>query len=165
MKARKTKAGEPNLRDKLGDAFFKAFEADFEVHGVEVIQRLREKSPEKYAELGAKLIAAAEQPSASDFSRCDSVQDIGRVLLKQVGVDEDAITDAMVEQAVEANDAFIEQLERIAQGKRSPCDARWQSSMGCAAKTAGRRCAGPPESNFSRFGIHGEIHEKETVRR
>jgi hypothetical protein len=34
----------------------------------------------------------------------------------QVGTHEEAATPAMIEAAINANDAFIEQLERIAQG-------------------------------------------------
>jgi hypothetical protein len=65
MKRAAKKPGEqPSLIDKLGDAFVKAFEADFQVHGVEVIEQLRQKAPEKYAEIATKLIAAAEKPAS-----------------------------------------------------------------------------------------------------
>jgi hypothetical protein len=79
MKRTTKKPGEtPNLVDKLGDALLTAFQADFEVHGAKVVEQLREKFPEKYAELAAKLIAGAEQPaSPGDFSRCRSVEEIG----------------------------------------------------------------------------------------
>ena len=44
------------------------------------------------------------------------MQDIGRGLLKQVGLHEDAITAQMIEQAIAANDALVARLEQIAQG-------------------------------------------------
>jgi len=36
--------------------------------------------------------------------------------LQSVGLDENAATPSMIEAAIEANDAFIEQLKRISQG-------------------------------------------------
>jgi len=119
MTTRKPKKtnGEPTVRDKLGVAFLQAFEADFATHGVSVIEKLREKSPEKYVEIGAKLIAAVEQPASSgDYSRCKSIEEIGRLLLQQVDVPDDAITDDMVAAAIEANQDFIVRLKQIGQG-------------------------------------------------
>lgn len=113
MKPRKPKATEPSLRDRLSANFLAAFQADFEANGVAVIEQLRLKSPEKYAELGAKLIAAAEPPTEGvDFSKAKSMQDIGRGLLKQVGLDDP--TDAQIEAAIVANDNLIDTLTTIA---------------------------------------------------
>jgi hypothetical protein len=115
MKPRKTKIAEPSVRDKLGGTFLRAFQSDFEANGVDIIVRLREKYPERYAELAAKLIADTEPPSEQDaFIQCKSTQDIGRQLLLQVGAEEDAITPEMIEQALEANDRLIETLTAIA---------------------------------------------------
>jgi hypothetical protein len=112
MKPRKTKTGEPSLRDRLSASFLRAFESDFEVHGVNVIEQMRQKAPEKYAELAARLIAVAEEPpSAGDFSKCETMQDIGRKLLEQIGLsdpDDDAIAEA-----VQLNDGFVSALEAI----------------------------------------------------
>jgi hypothetical protein len=108
MKSRKSKG---SLRDKSSAAYLEAFQADFEAHGVAAIEALRQKSPEKYAEIGSRLIAATEPASVTDFSVCNSMQDIGRKLLQSVGVNEP--TDEMVEQAIAANDAFIARLEEI----------------------------------------------------
>src|SRR5262245_45345899 len=113
MKARKPKATEPSLRDKLSAKFLKDFEADFAEHGADVIQQLREKHPDRYAELAAKLIAQAEPPSGV-FDRAKSMEDIGRGLLQQVGVAEDNMTDEMIEAAIAANDKFVRELEKIA---------------------------------------------------
>jgi hypothetical protein len=115
MKPRKSKIAEPSVRDKLGGTFLRAFQSDFEANGVDVIVRLREKYPERYAELAAKLIADTEPPSEQDaFGQCKSTQDVGRQLLLQVGAEEDAIAPEMIEQALEAYDRLIETLTAIA---------------------------------------------------
>ena len=43
------------------------------------------------------------------------MEDIGRKLLENAGASSDAINEKMIEQAIEANDAFIEQLGHIIQ--------------------------------------------------
>jgi hypothetical protein len=116
MKPRKAKASEPSLRDRLSANFLAAFQADFAANGVAAIEALRQKSPEKYSEIAARLIAATEPPSSDDFGKAQSMQDIGRGLLKQVGLHEDAITEQMIEQAIAANDALVARLEQIARG-------------------------------------------------
>jgi hypothetical protein len=110
MKPKKLKANEPSPRDKLSQNFMRALEADFEAHGIAAIEKLRERSPEKYCEISARLIAAIE-PKADDEPK--TLQDIGRGLLKAVGCDEDAMSDAAVEQAIEANDVLRATLENI----------------------------------------------------
>jgi hypothetical protein len=110
-------AGGPNVRDKLSEAFLKAFEADFAINGVDVIQRLRVEEPAKYAELAAKLIVqAAEPPDPSDFRNCRTPEAIGRKLLQQIGVSEDQLTDDMARQAADANEALLDRLLLIAEG-------------------------------------------------
>jgi hypothetical protein len=116
MKPRKTKATEPSLRDKLSAAFLEAFQADFEENGKAVIEALRNKSPDKYTEIAARLIAATEpQSQPTGFASCDSMEDIGVRLLESVGAPRDTITEAMVQAAINANDAFLERLAQIAQ--------------------------------------------------
>jgi hypothetical protein len=114
MKPRKSKTAEPSLRDKLSENFLRAFEADFSINGADVIVRLREKYPERYAELAAKLIAATEPPANTDvWSECKSTEDIGRELLRQVGAEEFSITPEMIERALAANERLVETLEAI----------------------------------------------------
>ncbi len=94
-----------------------ALEKDWAEHGSEVIQQTRLDNPVKYGNLIARLVPMdANLPSAKDFSSCQSMEDIGMRLLKAVGLAEDAMTPAMIGQAIEANDAFIARLERIAAG-------------------------------------------------
>jgi hypothetical protein len=107
----------PSTRDKLSSAFVEALEKDWAEHGSEVIQQIRHDNPVKYGELIARLIPMdANLTSARDFSRCKSMEDIGRGLLAQVGVDELAMTPSMIEAAIAANDDLVARLEQIAQG-------------------------------------------------
>ena len=107
----------PSTRDKLSSAFVDALEKDWAEHGSEVIQQIRLDNPVKYGELIARLVPMdANLVSTSNFSQAKSMQDIGRGLLKQVGLHEDAITEQMIEQAIAANDALVARLEQIAQG-------------------------------------------------
>jgi hypothetical protein len=115
MKPRKPKATGPSLRDRLSANFLRAFEADFAVNGVNVIEALRQKSPDKYADIAAKLIAQAEPPpDPNDLSQCKSLEDIGRALLRGVGMADDEISDEMVAAAMKANDHLMDTLESIA---------------------------------------------------
>jgi hypothetical protein len=108
MKSRKSKG---SLRDKLSADYLKIFQEDFAAHGAKVIAELRQRSPEKYSEIASRLIAATEPDSPMDFSKCHTIQDIGRKLLQSVGCNEP--TDDQIAEAVEANDVFIARLEAI----------------------------------------------------
>ena len=101
---------EPSLRDKLSAAYLETFQADFAANGASVIEQLRQKSPERYAEIAARLIAASE-PRSDGFENAQSMEDIGLKLLRAVGFD--APDDASIEAAIKANDDFIEQLKAI----------------------------------------------------
>jgi hypothetical protein len=108
-------AAQPSLRDRLSANFLAAFEADFAANGVAAIEQLRQKSPEKYAEIAARLMVNNE-PKPDDFKQCKSMEEIARKLLKSSGVeDEDRITPAMIQAAIEANNRFVDELKRIAQ--------------------------------------------------
>jgi hypothetical protein len=119
MKPRKApKNAEPSLRDKLSENFLGNFQADFEANGAAVIEQLRLKSPEKYAEIAARLIAATE-PSAKKEAEPNSTWEIGRNTLMQVGCNEHDITDDMIEQALAANDRLVAELQTMAAMKAS----------------------------------------------
>ena len=106
-----------STRDKLSRAFVDALEKDWAEHGIEVIQQIRLDNPVKYGELIARLIPMdANLLSTSNFSHCKSMEDIGRQLLLQVGVEETAITPSMIQAAIAANEDLVARLEQIAQG-------------------------------------------------
>jgi hypothetical protein len=108
----KLSQGAPSLRDRLSSAFLEAFQQDFEANGVAAIEQLRLKSPEKYSEIAARLIAATEPAQdVSGFAGCNSMFDIGERLLQQVGVTNPS--EEQVARAVAANDAFMSALEMI----------------------------------------------------
>jgi hypothetical protein len=85
-----------------------------------VIEKLREKSPEKYVEAAVRAMAAAEPKNKDGWETAQSMQDIGRKLLQSVGTPDDAITDQAIEDAVAANDEFIAQLQAIRDAAQGP---------------------------------------------
>ena len=114
MKKPKTK--EPSLRDKLSQLFDEALLANFAAKGASVIEQMCKDDPTRYAELVGKRIMAAD-PKPDGFESCDSVEELGRKLLKSVGLDnEEAITPDMIQAAIAAQDEFVAQLARIAGG-------------------------------------------------
>jgi len=112
MKAKKSKPTEPSVRDKLSASFLKAFQNDFEINGIEAIEKLREENPAKYAEIASRLIAAAE-PHPEGFEGCRTKRDIGIALLKSVGANDFEITEEAIEEAIKCNDDFIDALQAI----------------------------------------------------
>jgi hypothetical protein len=112
MKPRKT--SQASARAELSADFLSSFQADFKVHGKEAIERMRQEAPAKYTEIASRLIAAAsDSPPENSFATANSMEDIGRRLLRSVGFNEpDA---AAIQAAIEANDLFIKRLEAIAQ--------------------------------------------------
>jgi hypothetical protein len=114
MKPRKPPKPEPTLLDELS-APLRGFVKDFKAHGASTLEQVRERSPEKYIELRTKLIGliAALKTEPDGFHNANSMEEIGRLLLKSVGCAEDAMSDGIVEQAIQANDVFIARLEQI----------------------------------------------------
>jgi hypothetical protein len=114
--AKKQKAGaEPSLRDRLSANLLAALEEDFRIHGVAVIEKMREAHPERYIETAAKLIMSAEPPQ-DGWDSVQSIHEMGARLLESVGVPRDAITETMVEAAIAAQDNFTAALAEIGQG-------------------------------------------------
>ena len=109
---RKPKSTQPNARERLSKSFLEALGADFQAHGADVIGKMRETHPERYAELAGKLIMTIEQPP-DGFENANTMQDLAVQLLKMAGCDEGSITDTMVEQATKAYDSFVAKLEAI----------------------------------------------------
>src|SRR5262245_34147286 len=112
MKPRKPKANEPSLRDKLSAQFMKDFEEDFADNGKAVIEQLRQRSPEKYADIAARLIAQTEPPNPNDLSQARSLFEVGRMLLQGVGLHDPS--DQQIEAAMAANNRLMTELEQIA---------------------------------------------------
>jgi hypothetical protein len=84
MKARKAKG---SLRERLSQKFLEALEADFKVHGAIALEKMRESHPERYAELAGKLIMTTAEPDGPmDFSKCNTMEDIGLKLLQSTGL-------------------------------------------------------------------------------
>jgi hypothetical protein len=109
---RKIKSSEENPRTRLSGDFLRALADDFKQHGAEIIAKMRETHPERYAELCGKLIQTVE-PKEGGFKDCNSMQDIGRRLLISVGYAEP--DEASIQAAIEANNVFVARLQAIAQ--------------------------------------------------
>jgi hypothetical protein len=107
------KPSQASARAELSADFLRSFQADFKAHGKEVIERMRLESPAKYAEIASRLIAASDPPSETGFASANSMEDIGRRLLKSVGLAEPG--EAAIQAAIEANDTFVTRLQAIAQ--------------------------------------------------
>jgi hypothetical protein len=114
MKPRKPETKEPSLRQKLAENLLRDFHSDYVAKGKAALEALREKSPEKYCELGARLIAAVE-PKSEGVEAARTMEELGRALLRGVGCDEFAITEDMIRLAVAAQDKFVDELGRIAE--------------------------------------------------
>jgi hypothetical protein len=106
---------EENLLNQLSSPL-RDFVKDFKAHGKGVLEQVRERNPEKYLELSAKLagLVATLKPQQPDgYSKARSKEEIAIALLKQMGVAEDQMTAPMIEQAMAANEFFIARLEAI----------------------------------------------------
>jgi hypothetical protein len=78
-----------------------------------LLRNVRARNPERYLELATKLLPLIVQlnPAGSDFSGCNSMQDIGTKLLLSVGITDP--TDEQIASAIKANDDFIQRLQGI----------------------------------------------------
>jgi hypothetical protein len=114
-----------SLRDQLAADYLKNFAADFALNGVAAIEEMRQKSPEKYIEVAARLISATEPPNPDSLSEADSMEDIARWLLRRVGCHEPS--DSQLQEAIEANDKFIARLEEIKANANGDADSIGES--------------------------------------
>jgi hypothetical protein len=114
MKARKAKPTEPALIDELNKPL-RDIVNDIKAHGLDALQTVREKSPEKYLELATKLLplVAALNPGVSELAEARSMEDIGVQLLRSVGLTDDQMDGELIAQAIAANDRFVAALEEI----------------------------------------------------
>src|SRR5215472_6088008 len=114
MARRPQKPDEPSLLDQLSGPL-RDFVQDFKTHGKSVLEKVRERSPEKYLELSTKLagLVALVKPKPNEINEASTMEEVGRSLLQSVGC-ADEMTDEMIAQAIEANDEFVDRLEEIA---------------------------------------------------
>jgi hypothetical protein len=103
--------GTPRLR--LSASFLESLERDFEKNKGAVIEALRKESPRAYAELLGRLVMTADPPEGGGLGDCKSMTDIGRRLLKSVGLAEP--DEPAIQAAIEANDTFVARLQAIVQ--------------------------------------------------
>lgn len=100
-------------RDKLSASFVESYFKDFSEHKDSIIAQLREKNIERYAELGAKLIASADdQDDETDFKSAKTLTEVAQKLLKTVGCSKP--TKRQLKAAMVANDQFVNKLQKIA---------------------------------------------------
>jgi hypothetical protein len=114
MKPRKPKA-EETLLDQLSKPL-RDIVADLKTHSADSVEKLRERDPAKYIELSIKLIAlihGLKTEKGADDNRTKTREEISRGILRSCGLADEFVTDAVVEQVAEANDAFMAALEVI----------------------------------------------------
>src|SRR5260221_3251281 len=113
MSRRKKKSTAP-LLDQLS-APLKEFVEDFGRHGKSVLERVRERSPEKYLELSCKLatLVATLKPRGDEIDGAQNPDELAVALLRQMEMPEDAIDERAILAATEAVDEFNAALEAI----------------------------------------------------
>jgi hypothetical protein len=113
-----------------------------------LLRNVRARNPERYLELATKLLPLIVQlnPAGSDFSGCNSMQDIGTKLLLSVGITDP--TDEQIASAIKANDDFI-QRHRGSQHLR-----RWTSGSRIDGNAAAISASKPPPLSEFRATAH-----------
>jgi hypothetical protein len=114
MKPPKRKSEKSLLQDLNGP--LRDFVADFKQHGKAALEQVRSRDPAKYLELSTKLLplVMAFAPTVTGFAACKTQEEVGAALLKSVGVEEDLMTPALIEEAVKVKNDFLDHLEAIA---------------------------------------------------
>jgi len=110
MKAKKPKAPEPSAKDKLSADFTKRLEAKWREQGDNVLDAAFKESPTKIAEMIARLVSSTE-PKPEGLEGAKNMHDVAVALLKSVGFNDP--DDDSIQQAIEANDNFINALQAI----------------------------------------------------
>ena len=112
--SKKQKPAEPSLLEQLGGPL-KDFVNDFKEHGKTVLEQVRQENPAKYLEMASKLAALVVtlKPAQEGFHDAKTMEEIGLRLLKGIGMEEEDITEAMIAEAIGANEHFVARLEEI----------------------------------------------------
>jgi hypothetical protein len=109
---RNRKSDQPSALDSLASRVAEALAKDWAEHGDEVIVRIREEDPVEYRKLIVRLVPQdALVPAPGAYADCNSMADIGRRLLEQVGVIDPS--EDQVARAVQVNNEFMGKLEAI----------------------------------------------------
>jgi hypothetical protein len=81
-KADEAQSATANRRAWLNQRFIEALTADFETHGIGVIETLREKSPRDYAKICADLLPKVQTSDAADQFNFRSVDSLDQLVEK-----------------------------------------------------------------------------------
>jgi len=109
------KANEPSALEQLNESM-RDIVGELKTNLADELKKVREHGDSgKYLEIAAKLlpIIAALNPGPDDYSDCKNMNQIGIKLLKSIGCAEVDMTEAMIAEALVANDAFIDRLQQI----------------------------------------------------
>jgi len=115
MRTRKPqKPNEPTLLEQLNGPL-RDIVSDLKMNVAGELKKLRERDSGRYLELAAKLlpIIMSLNPGTDDFSDCKDKRSIGIALLKSIGANELDLDDGQITDALNAQDEFIAQLQRI----------------------------------------------------
>ena len=113
---------ERSVRTKLSDNFVRALSNDFETHGNEIIEQLRLKHPERYAELVGRLIAGEQNaPDEKQKTAPATTEGIAREALREVGMADEDIDEADIRLGVDAYSQFLTKLEQIRDSNLHTC--------------------------------------------
>jgi hypothetical protein len=104
------------VRTKLSDTFVRALSNDFETHGNDIIEQLRLKHPERYAELVGQLIAGEQNaPDEKQKAAPTTTEGIARQALREIGMADEDFDEAGIRLGVDAYCQFLTKLEQIKQ--------------------------------------------------
>jgi hypothetical protein len=109
------KSDRVDLRQKLTADFVAALQADWGEHGKEIIEALRTRAPTKYAEILSPFMTPEPVPAPGGFGQCPTMEDPPPALIAGRCY-RHGHNPSMIEQAIAAHDALIDQLQGIASG-------------------------------------------------
>src|SRR5262245_19230705 len=114
MKSCKPKANEPSLIEQLSGPL-RDIVNNLKSNVASELEKLRERDSAKYLEFAAKILplVAALNPGGNEFTAAKDKHSLGVALLRSVGANELDLDDRMITDALNAQDEFIAQLQRI----------------------------------------------------
>jgi|SRR5215471_13441711 len=114
LKSKRAQKPKPSLLEQLAEPL-RDIVSDLKSNVADELKKLRERDSARYLELSVKLLPLIAQlnPKPDDYSDCQDMRSIGVKLLKSVGANEFEMTEAMIEEAVQCNDTFVDRLLQI----------------------------------------------------